>query len=241
MAWYNQWFDSRYYPILYANRDHNEARHFLDNLVAYMQPKKGATILDIGCGRGRHSIYLNEMGYDVTGVDLSVKSIDHCMKYERAGLHFYVHDMRNLLATNYFDISLNLFTSFGYFERDSDNKRVIKNACKALKTGGHFILDFMNTNKTIDSLVPDERKTVSDIRFHIRREHTGGMIIKHIEFEDDGREYRFSERIHAYSPEQIQLFISDSGLSVRNVFGDYNLNTFDFNYSPRLIIHGVKS
>jgi SAM-dependent methyltransferase len=241
MTWYSQWFDSPYYPILYSNRDHKEAGYFLDNLISFIKPEKKAKILDVGCGRGRHSIHLNKMGYDVTGVDLSVKSIDQCKQHENEELHFHVHDMRNLLTTNYFDISLNLFTSFGYFEKDHDNDRVIINTYKALRPGGHFILDFLNTRKTIETLINKESKTVKDINFQIRREFTGGMIVKSIEFKDKGHHHRFSERIHAYSPEQLLELVSNSGLSIENVFGDYNLNTFDINSSPRFIIHAIKS
>ncbi len=240
MAWYTDWFDSPYYPILYANRDHREARLFLDNLMKNLLPVADTRILDVGCGRGRHSVYLNKMGYDVTGVDLSVKSIEECKKHESSGLHFHVHDMRKLLATNYFDIALNLFTSFGYFDRDNDNKKVVINTTKALKPGGHLILDFMNTRHVIENLVHNEVKLESGIEFHINRNHSDGMIVKDIEFENKGKTHQFKERIHAYTPEQIEQFIIESGLSIIDVFGDYNLNTFDTEKSPRLIIHGIK-
>ncbi|MFN3940966.1 MAG: YkgJ family cysteine cluster protein, partial [Chitinophagales bacterium] len=77
-------------------------------------------ILDLACGKGRHSIYLNQLGYDVTGADLSENSIKEASKFANEKLHFKVHDMRIPFEEKY-DAIFNLFTSFGYFENDADN------------------------------------------------------------------------------------------------------------------------
>ena len=74
------WFDSDYYHILYSNRDLKEAEHFIKNLVNHLKIKKGSKILDLACGKGRHSIYLNKKGFDVTGYDNSEKSIKKAKK-----------------------------------------------------------------------------------------------------------------------------------------------------------------
>jgi len=118
--WFQHWFNSPYYHILYQQRDHAEAEFFIDNLCAYLKPAANARLFDIACGRGRHSIYFNSKGFDVTGIDLSIASIKYAKQYENKQLHFYVHDMRYLFYVNYFDIALNLFTSFGYFETDQE-------------------------------------------------------------------------------------------------------------------------
>ena len=75
--WYASWFDTPYYHILYKDRDYTEAQGFMDNLTNYLNIPEGGKILDLACGKGRHSVYLNSLGYDVTGVDLSEKSINH--------------------------------------------------------------------------------------------------------------------------------------------------------------------
>src|SRR5690606_8758177 len=113
--WFKDWFNSPYYHLLYNHRDENEAIFFLDNLIAKLQPKPDARILDLACGRGRHAVYLRTKGFDVTGVDLSPENIRLAATTAGERLHFYVHDMRYLLLSNYFDLVLNLFTSFGYF------------------------------------------------------------------------------------------------------------------------------
>ena len=98
----------------------------MDNLCAYLQPQPEARILDIACGRGRHSIYLNKKGYDVIGIDLSESNIRHAKDFENEHLHFFVHDMRHLFYINYFDIAFNLFTSFGYFETRKEHVKALK-------------------------------------------------------------------------------------------------------------------
>ena len=113
--WFSEWFDSRYYHILYKNRDQQEAERFLKNLSKLELFKKNSKIIDIACGKGRHSLFLSELGYDVTGVDLSKNSIKHAKQFEKENLKFDVADMRETYKNNSFDISLNLFTSFGYF------------------------------------------------------------------------------------------------------------------------------
>ena len=69
--WYASWFDTPFYHILYKDRDHSEAQLFMDNLTNYLNIPEQGEILDLACGKGRHSMYLNSLGYDVTGVDLS--------------------------------------------------------------------------------------------------------------------------------------------------------------------------
>ena len=119
--WFSEWFDSKYYHILYKNRDEKEAENFLKNLSKLKFFKKNSRIIDIACGKGRHSLFLSELGYDVTGVDLSKNSIKHAQQFEKENLKFDVADMRETYKKNSFDISLNLFTSFGYFNNKEDD------------------------------------------------------------------------------------------------------------------------
>lgn len=74
-TWFTSWFDTPFYHILYKDRDDTEAQHFMDKLTGYLNIPEGGSILDLACGKGRHSIYLNSLGFDVTGADLSENSI----------------------------------------------------------------------------------------------------------------------------------------------------------------------
>src|SRR4051812_18343331 len=123
--WFESWFDSPYYHLLYQDRDQGEAKLFLNNLISFLNPSPAAPILDVACGKGRHAVFLNKKGFNVAAFDLSAESITYDKKFENETLHFYVHDMREVFRSNYFKIVFNLFSSFGYFDSHEDNERVI--------------------------------------------------------------------------------------------------------------------
>src|SRR6478609_7587991 len=110
--WFENWFDTDYYHLLYRHRDDDEAHEFIGALLAHLNPLPGQKALDLACGRGRHSVYLNSKNLDVTGVDLSKSSIAFAKKYENETLHFEVQDMRKSMGINKYDYIFNLFTSF---------------------------------------------------------------------------------------------------------------------------------
>lgn len=239
--WFKDWFDSKYYHILYKHRDESEAQLFIDALVRQLRLPEGARVLDLPCGKGRHSIYLAKKGFNVTGVDLSEQSIAYAKRLECGNLHFFVHDMRVPLRVNYFDAVLNLFTSIGYFERDTDNAKVISSAAKALKPGGTLVVDFMNAPKVIRGLVKEESKTIEGITFNIKRYVENGFIVKEIRFEDEGQSHLFTERVKALTQSDFETYFNSCGLKIIHLWGSYGLQDFDSRDSDRLIIEGVKS
>lgn len=234
-TWYASWFDTHYYHILYKDRDHAEARLFMDNLTAYLNLPEDARILDLACGKGRHSVYLNELGFDVTGADLSENSIAEARKHENDKLHFTVHDMRQPMPTKY-DAIFNLFTSFGYFDDDEDNLATLKAICKSLTEYGFAVIDFMNVDHVIKNLVPSEVKTVDGITFNIKRYVKDGHIFKEIDFEDEGKAFHYTERVQALRLEDFEALMDEAGIYLLDVFGDYKLRKFYRSESERLIM-----
>lgn len=93
-TWFKDWFNSHYYHQLYFNRDEQEAGAFIDRLITHLKPPANSLMLDVACGKGRHSIHLAKMGFDVTGIDLSEDSITDALQYQTDKLHFFRHDMR---------------------------------------------------------------------------------------------------------------------------------------------------
>ena len=233
--WFHTWFNSHYYHQLYHYRSHEEAEHFIKNLYTRLNAPPGSKMLDIGCGRGRHAFYLNKHGFNVTGIDLSIASIQHAMRYENETLHFYVHDMRHLYYQNNFDVALNLFTSFGYFETDEEHADALKTFNKALKPGGILVLDFFNVVKVRRNLVADCVTTVEGIDFHIHKEINGQKIIKTIAFEEHNKTYNFRESVSAYDVNDFKRLFAQSGFDVMDIYGDYALQKFDEENSDRLI------
>ncbi|HEY6161842.1 MAG TPA: class I SAM-dependent methyltransferase [Bacteroidia bacterium] len=239
-AWFEEWFDSPYYPILYKHRDDCEAELFINNLVSKLKLRSGARVLDMACGRGRHSLYLNKKGFDVAGMDLSEHSIAEAKKKENETLNFYVHDMRKPFSVNYFDAIFNLFTSFGYFDNDKENRQVVGSVQQALKKDGLFILDFMNVTKVIANLVATEEKTVEGIRFKIARGLKDGKVVKDISFDDKGKHFHFSECVRALTRHDLREYFERCKLSIVHEWGDYELNDYDEKKSDRLILVGKK-
>ncbi len=233
--WYASWFNTPYYHQLYKDRGHREAALFMNTLTNYLKLQKNDTILDLACGRGRHSKYLYKQGFDVTGVDLSKESINDAKQYEQPKLHFEVHDMC-LPYPKQFDAVFNLFTSFGYFESEIDNLRTIKSIKAELKTTGYGVIDFLNVELAIKKLVPSEEKKVGDIDFHIEKYVEDGYIVKDIRFNDKGKDYFYTERVKALTLEDFKAYFKEAKVELKHIFGDYQLNDFDRNTSERLIL-----
>ena len=124
-SWYTSWFDTPFYHILYKDRDYSEAQDFMTNLTEYLNMPEHGTIMDLACGKGRHSVFLNTLGYNVLGVDLSQNSINYAKQFENETLKFEVHNMCEPYDGE-FDAVFNLFTSFGYFDKEEDNLNTIK-------------------------------------------------------------------------------------------------------------------
>jgi SAM-dependent methyltransferase len=234
--WFSEWFDSPYYHILYKNRDFSEAKAFVDRLCRFFGCSPAKEVLDLACGKGRYSLQLRDRGMRVTGVDLSPKSIAYAKQYADNYLHFDVHDMRKVYKTEAFDIILNLFTSFGYFQSEEENQQVVSAAAEGLRPGGQLLIDFFNTPKVIRELIPEESKTLEGITFHIRRfVSDDGFIVKDIQFDDEGEHYQFQERVKAIYEEEFLEYFENAGLKLKKIFGDYHLHDYQPNTCERMI------
>ena len=236
MSWFVNWFDSPYYHILYKNRDEKEAKFFIENLVQYLSLKKSSKLLDIACGKGRHATYFNSLGFDVIGVDLSPNSITSAKENENATLQFAVHDMREVYQENRFDVVTNLFTSFGYFEKDEDEQKAINAMASNLKKEGLLVIDFMNAKKIMVNLVASEQKTIDDITFDINRKVSNQFIIKDIHITDSKTKHHFQEKVKALTLADFSDFITNAGLKIIDIFGNYKLEEFNAQTSDRLIL-----
>jgi SAM-dependent methyltransferase len=233
--WFASWFDSPYYHILYKERNYREAQLFMDNLTHYLNLPEKAKVLDLACGKGRHAIYLNQLGFNVIGADLSENSILEAQKNSNETLHFQVHDMRETFEDK-FDAIFNLFTSFGYFENDEDNLKTLKAIKESLTEYGFAVIDFMNVTNVLNNLVPEEVKTVDEIDFHIKRYLKDGHIYKEIDFEDQGQKFHFTEKVKALTLKDFEEMMEEAGIFLLDIFGDYKLKKFHKTESERLIM-----
>jgi SAM-dependent methyltransferase len=235
-TWFASWFDSPYYHILYKDRDDSEAADFMDRLTQYLNLHPSSKILDLACGKGRHSRYLSSLGYDVTGVDLSAQSITYAKKFEKENLNFAIHDMCLPYKKAAFNTVFNLFTSFGYFDNELDNLRTIKAIKANLSSNGLAVIDFLNVSYVASNLVKQETKIVDGISFDIKREINNGYIQKHISFFVNNNHYEFTEKVRALTFLDFKNYFKDAGLKLKQTFGNYHLNAFDAATSERLIL-----
>lgn len=233
--WHLDWFNSPFYHQLYKERDYSEATYFMNNLINHLNIDKDSSILDLACGRGRYSVYLNEIGYRVTGIDISRDNIIKARKTESDNLKYMIHDMRYPLNQK-FDLILNLFTSFGYYEKDDDNISVINSIKSNLNSKGQAVIDFFNIDYVLDNLMKYEEKTVDQTKFVINRYLENNLLIKDITIDSNNKQYKFQEKVKAYRVKDFLTMFKECDLEFKEKFGDYNLNSFNKNSSPRLIM-----
>jgi SAM-dependent methyltransferase len=237
-AWYKIWFSNKNYPELYGHRDENEARDLINLIQRNVPVATDSKVLDVCCGAGRHSIELARRGYDVTGFDLSGYLIgrakDALSHTNEKGIKvkFLIRDMKNFDFKNKFDVAINIFSSFGYFENDGDNFRVFDNIRSSLKTNGYFVFDFLNEAYTMKNLVPYSEDFINGKKFIQKRYIKNGFVQKDIFI---GKS-KFTERIRLYSPEKIKNTLTAKGFRILRFFGDYFGSRFAGDKSKRLII-----
>jgi len=234
--WFQEWFDSPYYHILYRNRDESEAEFFLERLLGFIKISEGSSILDLACGKGRHSVFLHSKGYRVTGVDLSAESIAIAQKHEIPGLHFERQDMRTLHLPEKFECIMNLFTSFGYFANLEENRRVLELVRKHLKPGGLFVLDYFNANKVRKMMQPCFHSSCGRVEFDIKKKIVDGQIVKEIGIKDGDKEFHFQEQVQLLGATELEGMLGETGLTKMAVFGNYALQPFEPETSDRFII-----
>lgn len=239
--WFETWFDTHYYHLLYCERDHEEAKAFIHALANEIHLPKGAKVLDLACGKGRHAVTLHDLGLNVLGVDLSSRSICEANKHAGNGLQFKVHDMRELIENDKFFAVFNLFTSFGYFDSLEENLKVLRSIHFMLEKGGYLVLDFMNSSKVVRELVLHETKEIEGITFEIDRNYDNSHITKSIRFKDQGEEYFFQERVQALTSEDFFTMLESANFNILRTFGDHSLNAFDQDSSDRFIIVAQKN
>lgn len=235
--WYAHWFDTAYYHMLYWHRDEDEAREFLMRL----QQKFGLQnirVLDAGCGRGRHAAILHDLGFDTTGIDLSEGNIQYAQQLPGDRLRFIHGDIRTDLPAHSFDWVVNLFTSFGYFDDEEENFRMLEAMCKALVEGGCLLLDFLNVNQVKQSLANGiwREEVVNGIVFKTRKRQDQRFVYKDIEVHDKGDVFAYQERVRLYTLDDFEQMIERIGAKVESIYGDYTFAPFNPEVSDRLIL-----
>ena len=230
--WYKTAFRYDYLRV-YPHRNDEEARRQVDFLLARLDIPAQSAVLDLGCGDGRHSLELTRRGYRVTGLDLSDELLERARRRgadEGLDVNFIQGDMRDSPGASGFDLVANFFTSFGYFREDGENARVLDAISRSLRPGGHFLMDYLNRDFVIATLVPADRRTVDGMEVEQRRWITGDpsvandhvRINKQVRIREDGAERSYDESVRMYTLEELDAMIGRAGLKITQTYGDFD-------------------
>ena len=232
------WFNSDYYHILYKNRNKKEAEFFINNLIKKLKIKKKSKILDLACGIGRHSFYLNKKGMNVIGIDNSENNIKKAKKFENKFLKFKKKEMTEDYGQE-FDFIFNLFTSFGYIN-EKHNFKTLRSIDNSLVNHGILVIDYLNVFKLKKELVEKETKKIGNIIFNIKRSFKDNFIVKKIKIKDNNEIFYFEERVMELTIIDFQDYLKKFNFDILDVYGNYDLEKYHKN-SERLIMIIKKS
>ena len=239
-AWFDEIFDEDYLrtlPFLTPQATQAEARFVTDAIAA----APGAQVLDVGCGYGRHAMELAARGFHVVGLDSSLPLLLRgADEAQRRGLSInFVHgDMRELTFDSQFDAAYCLFSTFGYFD-DETNKKTAQNISRALKPGARLVLEILNRDYLIQ-----------DLPTRVWWEGDGCVVLEEVDFNyfssrivsnrsvvfDDGRQLEHEISIRAYSLHEIGKLLHAAGFRVLEVSGSMNTRGRFFGAKARDII-----
>jgi SAM-dependent methyltransferase len=240
--WYKDWFNSPFYHKLYFDRDEKEAERFISRLIGYLNPPSNSRMLDVACGKGRHSKFLASLGYDVTGIDISPESIAYANQFASDNLQFFVHDMRLLFRVNYYDYAFNFFTSFGYFPTRREHDDAMRTISGCIKDSGMVLFDYLNVHFSEAHLIHEETREIGDTFYQINRWHDDGHFYKKITVTDPqlNEPVIHVEKVAKFSLGDFTEMLSFQQMQVTEVFGDYDLQPYDVVKTPRMIILAKK-
>ena len=234
MTWYREWFGEEYLD-LYSYRDEREAHKHITFLKAQVGRAKGK-VLDLACGNGRHLNELRAQGYDAVGCDLSYILLRD--SHSDGVLPVVRGDMRRLpFGDASFGGLVNFFTSFGYFENEDDNSAVVGEMCRVLQKGAPFLFDFLNVHRELKGLVEKEEREADGSTIQIERWFDGASRTFNKRITIDGK--RFIERVRGYDLDEISTLFTAGGLTIREVFGDFDGKPYG-EEAERLIVIGVR-
>ncbi|UVI31911.1 class I SAM-dependent methyltransferase [Paenibacillus spongiae] len=242
LDWYKRSFGSDY-MIVYRHRNWEQAAREVQQMAGWLDLPADVQVLDIGCGMGRHALALAEMGFKVTGIDLSEALLHEARAHNRGGQVELVHgDMRQLpFESGRFQATLNLFTSFGYFAEERDNLAVLKEIRRVLDDDGQYLIDFLNPVYTKRHLVPHSERTDEETGLHIdeRRMIEDGAVVKRISIGQPGGDKRhYEERVRLYTLDWFGKVLDEAGLTLERVYGDYDGSSYSETESKRMIMIG---
>jgi 2-polyprenyl-3-methyl-5-hydroxy-6-metoxy-1,4-benzoquinol methylase len=241
--WFEDWFNSKEYLDVYQHRNESDAKLLFELIIKNIEISAKGKVLDLACGPGRHSILFARKGFDVTGIDLSdnlLRVAESSARKEKLDIQFIKSDIRKVELTDKFDLVVNLFTSFGFFETDEDNFSIFRTASDLLKPSGYFVFDFLNSTFLKNNLISESSEDKHHEKIIQKRRIEGDRVIKDIIIQNHGTVKTFFESVKLYRKGELHEAIHKNGLAIKKTFGDFAGSDFIEATSPRLIIIAQK-
>jgi 2-polyprenyl-3-methyl-5-hydroxy-6-metoxy-1,4-benzoquinol methylase len=240
--WYETFFDENWLTISSQTHPPEKSAAEVDFLVDELGLQAGQTVLDLPCGHGRHSVELARRGLRVVGVDLNEEPLERAYWAAReAGVKVDLRriDMREIQFREEFDAVFNLWTSFGYFESESEDRLVLDRAYRALRPGGAFVLETVNLYSVLRRFEPRSWHELGEGRMLLEERSfdpwTGRMQSGWVLLEPGGERIEMAFATRAYTLVELVRMLSSVGFTVERAFGDYQGSEYAVD-SRRMIV-----
>jgi SAM-dependent methyltransferase len=235
--WFEEWFGEEYLA-LYPDRDQTDAARLIGLLSRMLPWQQGWRVLDVACGAGRHAPPLIAHGARLVGIDLSMALLRRAREVTDSPV--IRADMRALpIRPASFDLTLNLFTSFGYFATDEEHAAALGEMAATLRPLGWFTMDFLNAALVRERLIPASDLTLGSTTVAVTRSLSpDGRFVNKAMVMPDGR--RFVERVRLFEPAEIERMFLHYGLAIRHRLGEYDGAEWA-KHSSRTILIGQKA
>jgi ubiquinone/menaquinone biosynthesis C-methylase UbiE len=240
--WWLEFFPA--FRVIFGFLPPSDSSRVASYIIRKLNLKPGMSILDCPCGIGRISIPLAKKGIKVTGVDITAQYLDELSrKSEKLKLPIKTvqSDMRRIDFKSQFDAAGNIWTSFGYFDKESDNQLVLKRLYNALKPGGKLLLTLMNRDWILKNFTPCDLIEIGDTKIIDNRkfDFKTSTSVSQWHFVKPGSEKVCESRIRMYSWHELNNMMSRAGFSKVDGFGSTDDSPIDIN-SRIMYIIGTK-
>ena len=246
-AWYVDFFRGDYLHVYGHTFTEERAEKETAFVARALDLKPGASVLDLCCGQGRHSIQLAKLGFKVTGLDLNPDYVELAQKAAGAAkvtIETVAADMREIPYANKFDAIVNMYSSFGYLESEAEDLKVLESAAKALKPGGRLLLDMLNREWAVDNYIPNDWHEGADGTLYVeRRDLDLAASRMHVHFivvdPKGGRRESIGHNIRLYTLTEMTRLLTRAGMNMTAVFGGFDGETYAIS-TRRMIILAKK-
>ncbi len=234
-----EWFEDEsfwntLFPFMFSERKFEAAKDEVAGILNLVNLVEG-DVMDLGCGPGRSSVALAKEGFHVTGVDLSPSLLQKAMglaQAESVDVEWVQDDMRHFIRPETFDLVINIFTSFGYFDDKNDDLVVLRNIHQSLREGGALVMELMSKEVLARGFLPTSSEELADGRLLVERREVcedwtrlrnQWTVIEN----DKATTFRFEHTV--YSGQELRDRLLDAGFGDVKLFGgldgsEYGLN-----------------